>query len=361
MHDLWQFYLLILIIALQGLLLGLTNRRGKIIFLVLCYVELVFIAGFRAWNMGNDTLPYVRTFISIVDRWDIYGLYMEKGYIWYNRFLALFTSNPQSMLLVNALLITGAIFNLIRKYSVGLVLSVLLFVVLQFPGTMNIMRQYLAIAIVLTFFPFIIQRKFFFYMFGCLLAMLFHSSAVFAISLYFIYPLSFKFKYILWLLVSVIVVDIFLLPVIERFVALTGHYATYLDEIRLGETKIASFFKMGVHSATFLFCYISYHWFGESEDSHLNSPRVSFLLWCPLVACCLQFLSIYARNAERLTIYFSVFYLLSIPYFAHRYPKTLRVLVIFGLLGFFILYESVCLVYRPEWNYLLPFEFCFHT
>lgn len=62
---------------------------------------------------------------------------------------------------------------------------------------------------------------------------------------------------------------------------------------------------------------------------------------------------------ERLVLYFSIFDLISIPYFVRCYPKITRILVACGIVCFFILYHSIVLVYRPNWNTVLPFEFYF--
>ena len=124
------------------------------------------------------------------------------------------------------------------------------------------------------------------------------------------------------------------------------------------ETKVASLAKTAVQFAITGFCYISYKYVLPKREvkSLLNEK---FLLWCSLVALCVQFVSIRGTVLERLVLYFSSFNFVSIPYFVHRYPKAVRMLVAVGLVGCFILYKSIIFVYRPEWNHVLPFEFCF--
>ena len=106
MADLWQYYLLITIIAIQGLF---CLRNGNKFFLSITFVELFFISGFRNWNIGNDTLNYVNTFIATCSSFDLSRSHMEKGYLLFNKFLSLFTDNPQIILIVTSFFIIGLV------------------------------------------------------------------------------------------------------------------------------------------------------------------------------------------------------------------------------------------------------------
>ncbi len=362
MEYLWQFYFLIGLVTLQGLLLvSGNNKSGKRLFLWLCFIELVFIAGFRAWNIGADTPNYVGEFISAIAGRDWSGSHMESGYVLYTQFLALFTSNPQAILIANAFVITGAILQTIRKYSPVVLLPVLLFVILDYATTLNILRQYMALAIVLLSFPFVVKRQFVFFAISCLIATTFHTSAILAIGLYFIYPLKFKFKNLWWIMLATMVCFILLAPIADKIISLTGRYASYQGNILLGEeTKVASVIKTFVQLSIAGFCVFSYKFLYKEEmhKTKIGLP-VSFLLWCSVISVCLQFISIRGIVMERLVIYFSTLNFLSVPFFVHCYPKKSRWLVVIILLACFIAYRSIIFVYRPDWNPVLPFEFCF--
>ena len=359
MQYLWQYYLLLGIIIIQGFVLAFGSKPGKAIFLWLCFLELTFIAGFRAWNIGNDTPNYVSTFIATINHWDLYSSHMERGYLLYNKILSFFTSNPQAILIANAIMITGSIFLFIKKYSSVVLLPVLLFVVLHFGGTMNVMREYLAIVIVLFSFPFVVKRQFIPFATGCLLAATFHMSATLAIGLYFLYDLPFKTKYLFEAFLLTIIGLVFLAPISEEIIDITGRYGSYRGNILLGEeTKIASIFKTLIQVVILAFCYFSYKYVYKPGKNTFHLP-VQFLLWTSVVSSCLHVVSIRGTVLERLAIYFSIFSLISIPCFVHCYSKKKRILVAAGVVGCFMLYQSIIFVYRPEWNHILPFEFCF--
>lgn len=360
MQYLWQFYILLLFVVLQGICFPLHTQRGKTLFLSIVFIEFVFIAGFRAWNIGNDTLNYINTFILSSHYPELFHSYMEKGYLWYNEFLSFFSHNPQTVLIANACVITGAILVFIRKYSPNILLSLLLFTVLQFGDTMNIMRQYLAVAIVLLSIPFVIKRQFVLFLLCCLVASLFHTSALLAIGLYFLYNLPCKTRYIFSCLVATFLIFVFLSPILDRIIAFTGRYDTYKGNILLGEeTKIASIAKTFIQLAIATFCFFSYQVLQRRNLTAKSALPMPFLLWSAIIALCLQFISIRGTVLERLVLYFSSFNLISIPVFIEAYPKKMRILIMCAILGCFIIYASVIFVYRPNWNYILPFKFCF--
>ena len=360
MQYLWQYYLLITIVFVQGILLLRWGKAGKWIFAILCFVELAFIAGFRDWSIGNDTRNYVNTFILSIDYPQLLKSHMEIGYLWFNRFLATFTTNPQMLLITTSIFIIGVWVRFFYKYSVSFLISMLLFVALDYSATLTMIRQEIAMCMILLTIPFIIRRQFFLFLAVIILAVSVHHSSVLAIGLYFLYPLPFKIRHVSWVLMATLVVFIFLAPLLNEVISITGRYGGYMGNILMGEeTKFASIVKLAIQAMTAGFLLVSYKFvLPKNKELHSQLP-LSFLLWCSVVAFCLQFISIRGTVLERLVSYFAMFNYISIPYFVRCYPRNTRFWVICGLLFCFILYKSIVFVYRPEWNYVLPFEFCF--
>lgn len=357
MYDLWQYYLLIIVVTIQGLLCLKNNNK---IFLFIIFFELFFISGFRNWNIGNDTKNYINVFVAITSNLDL-SSHMEKGYLLFNKALSLFTDNPQSILLVTSFLILGIILYFIYKYSKFIFLSTLLFVILQFAITLNIVRQYMALIIVLLGFKFVIKRQFIPFFLFCLLATTFHTSAIVAIVFYFIYPLNIKIKNIIVILVLTFLIFIFIAPFLDKIFQILGRYQSYIGSRLLGEEiKLASIMKTFVNFGVFLFCFISYFFISKHENFNENFIlRPQFLLICSLLALCVQFISIRGTVLERIAFYFSFFNIVSLPAFINCYSKNIKFLIGFIIVAFFIIYASIIFIYRPEWNYVLPFEFCF--
>lgn len=356
MENLWQFYLLIIVIFMQGVLL---YKRIPVLFIFLTFLELFFIAGFRAWHIGNDTISYIQIFILTTDYPNLITSHMESGYLLFNKFLALFTSNAQYLLISTAFFITGAWLFTMYKYSKNILLSVLLFVISEYGATLTMIRQEIAVCIVMLSTVFIIKRKFIPFLVCCFFAMSFHSTAILAIGLYFIYPLKFNMKYLIFVLLGTFFVFIFLAPIINQIIFLTGRYSSYVGNILLGEeTKLASIMKTLIQFSITCFCFLSYQYVYLKKKG--NYPmRAQFMLWCSIIAFCLQFISIRATVMERLVLYYSFVNFISIPFFVSYYPKRTQIFISVSIICCFILYKSIVFVYRPEWNYVLPFEFCF--
>ena len=358
MIDLWQYYLLIVIVSIQGLF---CLRNSKKIFLFITFLELFFISGFRAWHIGNDTNVYVNLFSHIVDNYDLSFSYMEKGYVLFNKFLSFFTDNPQAILIVTSFCILGVIISFINKYSKFIFLSTLLFVILYFAGTLNIVRQYMSLIIVLSGFHFVVKRQFIKFLLCCLLAVTFHTSAIAAVVLYFVYPLNIKIKNIITILIITILIFVFIAPFLDYVFKILGRYESYMGKILMGEEiKLASIIKTLVNFVVFIFCFVSFFFFYNKEKhTEVFILRPQFLLLLSLLALCIQFISVRGTVLERVAMYFSFFNIISIPSFINCYPKHVRIIITGIILFCFICYTSIVFINRPNWNYVLPFEFCF--
>ena len=172
--------------------------------------------------------------------------------------------------------------------------------------------------------------------------------------------MPFKIKHVLWVLIATVIVFIFLAPLLNEVISITGRYESYMGNILMGEeTKLASMVKLAIQAVIIGFLLFSYKYVLPKNEIISSQISLSFLLWCGVVAFCLQCISLRGTVLERLVPYFSMFNYISIPYFVKCYPKNIRILVAVTLLACFILYKSIVFVYRPEWNYVLPFKFCF--
>ena len=358
MYDLWQYFLLIGIVSIQGLFCLRNNNKT---FLLITFLELFFISAFRSWNIGNDTLEYVHTFIATCSSFDLYRSHMEKGYLLFNKILSLFTNNPQAILIATSFIILSIIFCFIYKNSKFIFLSVLLFVIIQFSTALTMIRQEMALVIVLIGFRFVIKREFIKFLLCCLLATTFHTSAIVAIVWYFIYPLNIKIKNIITILITTILVFVFIAPFLDKIFQILGRYQGYMGTLLMGEEiKLASIMKTLIEFVIFVFCFVSY-FFTYKSKKHTTEfiLRPQFLLLTSLLALCIQFISIRGTLLERIAFYFSFLNIISIPAFINCYSKNIKFILTIIIIGLFVLYRCIIFRYRPEWNYVLPFEFCF--
>lgn len=120
------------------------------------YLKSVFIFAFlysalRGPSVGIDTIQYNRIFSNIAEN----GLAvlprnteMEKGYMFLCWLLSKVINNPQIIIAVTSGVICLGFYTIIKEYSEDYMLSSLIFVATVFTVTLNVARQYMALAIV---------------------------------------------------------------------------------------------------------------------------------------------------------------------------------------------------------------------
>lgn len=178
-----------------------TNKSQKRIYMVLCFLSVLFFVGLRSINTGSiDTQTYCRMFdtasstsgfidfltireISIEEY-----LYKEGNFYLLVWLISRFTDNEQIFLVVIAAIMTVCVFRFMSKHSEDFMLSCIIYICLgSMTFSMNGMRQALAMSICLLAYDFAVKKKIVPFLLIVLLAMTFHVSAfIFLLA----YPLS---------------------------------------------------------------------------------------------------------------------------------------------------------------------------
>src|SRR5690606_16453571 len=129
--------------------------------------------------------------------------YDEFGHMLFRKVISIFTENPQWYFAISATFIIFSIFVFIYKYSPNIYLSVLLFVTIGgYFTSHNITRQYIAIAICLYGFSYIIKRNPIKYFLVVLVAISFHTSSIIMMPLYLLAKIPITRKLIFLYLVG---------------------------------------------------------------------------------------------------------------------------------------------------------------
>jgi len=146
------------------------------------------LAGFRAFDVGTDTSSYVRYFNYSDLQFDL--LTSNEYFFWK---LFEFSNNLFNDVSITFFLIAFltyglafiAIFQLVRKEHVGVVTFI--YLCLFYQEGFNIIRQMLALSIILLAIPYILERKRIKYILLVIVGTLFHISALVCIPMYWIY------------------------------------------------------------------------------------------------------------------------------------------------------------------------------
>ena len=175
-------YIIVLLIPIIfGIILIKKSKRKKTIYLLLTFSVFVLVSGLRSYSVGTDTLGYY----DIFNRLGTFGIEqfrqtynIEIGYIYLNLGIHNLFGNFQILLFVIAIIINFSFARLIYKHSDNVVLSTFIYAAFIFPRTLNIMRQYLAIALIIIALEMLIERKLMWFLLLIVVASLFHVSAL---------------------------------------------------------------------------------------------------------------------------------------------------------------------------------------
>lgn len=155
---------------------------SKLLFIL---ILMILCSGLR-YMIGSDTVAYMSdyhnmpNFKSIINNGIDTSLY-EPLWYFFCAFCKLFSDDYFFMQFVHAILVNSIIFNFIKKYTTtdSLYIAVLLyFICLFLYFNTEIMREVLAICVILMVIPSLLKKRYFIFYFGCIIASLFHGSAL---------------------------------------------------------------------------------------------------------------------------------------------------------------------------------------
>lgn len=181
-------YILFITICVGSLILfKLAELKDNKLFLVLGVVALSLGAGLRNDNVGLDTYQYVSAFKT---NFSVIWLFKETGFREISRLLMnAFSGNTTCLFLLYAAVTNALILYRLWDFRKDCSYSYMafLYITLHYINTLNIMRQYIAIAIVFFATRFLEKKGYMKFLLAVLLASVFHSSALLGLFFFFVY------------------------------------------------------------------------------------------------------------------------------------------------------------------------------
>jgi len=205
----------------------LAERYDSISFFGVCLMLLTFFSAFRGESVGIDTAQYYRVYNDVASGKNIYGI--EKSFLMFCDCLQYFSKKPEFLVfLMSALTNVLILFRFwsFRKEASFLVM-IAIYIAGYYPETMNVMRQFLAVAIVFAGSYFLFRKQILIYALFLIIAVIFHKSALLGLGLIVVYLLTekelkshYRILSIIVLLISLVV----LLPVIMDSLEIYSRY-----------------------------------------------------------------------------------------------------------------------------------------
>ena len=249
----------------------------------------------------------------------------EIGYVVLNKLISFVTNDFRGFLWIYSFIMLFMYFKFFTTASPYVALSIMLLLVGPFNQSMFVLRQHLAVAILLPTFTLIRDRKCIKFLIVLFIAFYLHRSALIFLPIYFIYGLSNKNLVKTFIVVGILSVILFSI-VLKYFAGLFAVYDKYMEA-----TDSAINYKTAMVAGMYLFMYILFlknHVFDEGTN------RFTFIMLFMYFIFSLAGIGSTAVMG-RLSVYFSVGILTAIPiiltYIKETWLKIIIFIVVFAI------------------------------
>lgn len=353
------------ILMLLGGMAFNANRRRKS-YLIITFILLTMMFGMRDFSVGSDTITYCNEYILIGQR-SIQTLLVqdrfEIGFLLLCKLLNCLSGDPRILLWVTGCLISGSVCRFIYKYSTDVSLSVYLWILLCLGDSFNLLRGYIALAVILFAFDYWLQNK----RVPCFLCiavgMSFHTVAIAAllpIILYSIFEKSGLRRAVIYVfLISLFALGLF--PDLLTIVFLVfPQYSHYMSSV-WGQ---ANYFGTLIDVLPVIFVLIlgAFYSVDRINSNKIRQEDFKFTFWQMSCALLFSMLAMRMTIFNRVTVLFYPYIINWIPMVLYRIKKDgERKLLWFIILVMVMAIFIVVSVFRPEWNNSVPYKFFWMT
>lgn len=276
------------------------TKRNNDFYLLIIFSVAILLAGFRGPMVGADTMAYHGIFyrinqytsLELIERKLSNSERIEFGYLIINKLIGTFSENSQFLLLLASTLTLIPIYKYIKFINLDIFLPVLLFFSLgTYFSTFNLVRQQIAGSIHLLIWMNLLKgekRKAIFYY---LISILFHSTGVVGIVLFYIHSMKKNKKSLLFHIAIIGLCSLFVMPFMEVFVAFFPKYRYAISydnyKITIGGITLLWFFM--IFSIIVLLLNINFRKMDDFEKNNLFLSVISNVIYLSLSFVALNF------------------------------------------------------------------------
>lgn len=306
-----------------------------------------FLTAFRGESIGNDTKNYLTFYRELGE--DGIGAVsnLEIGYRIFCWLLYQINSDPYFLLFVCATICYAFCGIYVYRNSNNILFSTVLLFCFSFSQFCNILRQALAMVIVLPAYELLKKDKKLIPLLLILLASTFHLSAL--ITLIWFIPKYIPKKPVVVIVGCIVLAVLSMTGLLNEVLKVVANtYAGYFNTVYLGTGWLAVSYDIGRALVFYLFVFAAYQRVQE-KDTLATANAVAHLV--------VNVLALSVNLFGRIASYFTIVMIADLPNafisggFKHRrfwMDATGLVLLLFFL---------VASIFRPEWNHLYPYYF----
>lgn len=312
-------YVLMLILSI--LFLILEKKAKKKWIKTICYIMAVmpfFIVSAFRYDIGTDyTRRYVFDYNRTLQGIDVPNLEILFKVIM--KFCIIFTEEPYLMFAITSAIIVGFILGTSFSKSKDKILSVCIFLLGGFFfDSLNIMRQYMAMSLIFFGYQFLLKSKRWYlaYVVTVILATLIHSSAIIMLILVFLTrKMLVSWKWVLPTCVIVVLLNENLMNIIGFFVQNTKFEAYLTGKFAQGE-----FSYLFVAENLVIYLIMMYIYARNKKMDNIQTQDILFLNIQALALIVMVLGSVHMLFI-RIALYFSIFQVISVPYYISKIPN----------------------------------------
>lgn len=295
------------------------TKKTKIILMMLAVLPFLMISVLR-YDVGTDYIKrYTNDYIDMAHGKNITNL--EIGFKLIDYLCLIFTKEPYLLFAVTSLIIL-AIFSIsIYKESKSVLLSTTIFFLAgYFFGSLNLVRQYIAIGFLLIAYQFLLEenkkKSYIGFILCTILAFFMHSSSIVGFVLLFLGKKVFvNIKWILPVSIILLILNENIMQVLGLVIEKT-RFGVYLSgKLARGEVSILNILE---NLMIYLWMYAIYY-LKQKNKEEIKKEGILFLniqgiaLLTTVAGACHMLFS-------RIALYFVVFQILSVPYYISIMP-----------------------------------------
>lgn len=352
----WLYYTLIVyIIAIAILLNSINLKNKKGIYLFMVFSILIILASLRDKTIGNDTHVYMNLFTKLQNiKLEYYSDRYEIGYLFLNKFVGIFSKNPQSILVTTSIIILSSYSRFIKRYSKNVYVSTILFFLLGYFGSsMNTLRHQLAIVILFFSYKYIREKKFMKFILVVIMASLFHNTAIIFLIAYPVSKLKVNLKVIVCFMAMTVLVYTLFAPIFKSLLSKMEKYSYYLNSVYLnGEVRLATIINILISLSIILFGLILIKRNKVKLDNDIRIMTMFLITGISISIISLKF-----NLLDRVAEYFQIFSIIYLPNVINLIKvRERRYIYIILIIVLFLLYSLSIQYFRPDWNRIFPYK-----
>lgn len=316
-----------------------------------------FIISAIRYDVGTDYMfRYVPDYLAIYNGRNVTNLeLLFKLFVKICTFIA--EDNYQILFVITSAVVVFGIFGAIYKYSKNKIFSIILFFICgYFFGSMNLVRQYVAMAILLLAYNYLNSEETGKWFLVCIIAFFIHSSSIILCILTLVLK---NIKRITWQYVVFFVALYFILQqplkMLIEYIMSLSRYSVYINSVyNVSEVSITDIIQ------NIIIYFIMYHSYDVKKKNNELNKEDDLLINLQFMTIIFILLGNTMILFDRVKVYFQIFQLISIPHFLEGFKiklnKRVFSIVILILFTISIIRSNVInnnnevVPYRNIWN-----------